>query len=162
MPKYFPAFLEASSTLLLFSNEWTLTSIQAQYTAMGDVELFGSDSLVPAEVMVSYFSSAYSQRGMGSSVSASCSRHLTSPWSLVCISDTSHSLIPMTLSSEWPPLGPPSILTINGCSIWLFTPKFSIPSSQVPASLHPLAGLLRRALLTNNPQKHLKALCVLC
>lgn len=55
--------------------------------------------------------------------------------------------------------GPSSISTIKGYCVWLFTPKFNVPAFQVPASPLLLAGLMSTVLLTNNPQKLLKASC---
>lgn len=85
--------------------------------------------------MVSYFTSACPHRRMGSSVQASCSWHLTSSKSLMCMSEISQcGETPRALSNEWPlwdppcfeAKGPPSISTTNGCSAWLLTPKLSI------------------------------------
>lgn len=76
---------------------------------------------------------------MGSSVRTSCSWHLTSSRSLVCVSEISHSSGKYQgLSNEWPLWGPPcfevngpaSISTTNGSSAWLLTPKLSILLSQ--------------------------------
>lgn len=119
------------------SSKWTLTVIQAQYIPVEAFELFRNESQERLQVPISVLLTLH--RGMGSSVRTSCSWHLTSSRSLVCVSEISHSPGKYQgLSNEWPLWGPPcfeangpaSISPTNGSSAWLLTPKLSILLSQ--------------------------------